>query len=364
MTISVRQRRQAIAASLSSLVLAAIAESHGSRGFAGVLLVIGVSSTAYFARRPRLSIDARGITVANLLRTFRVPWSEVNRFGFGWIGLLSCLQVHRRDGSTVNAWALSDTPSGYPRDRVQEIVAELRERLVAAGGTVDSGDVVPAPAVFAEPRSQRFASAVPHMMWVLVCGFFLVFGAATAWHAWKDLPRTYARLRASGVPATARFAGCSVVGLRQHRCRLTLTYEGTMRTWTYPQDHLQFLSLPTGSPVPVLVDPEHPATVYTAHDVESGYDAGVGGLSVFGVVLGGLGLAFFFWLRRIAAATRRADEGRSRRLYRIGIGRPLQGSSRASRKPRQRFPALRFHVRSRETRGRERGPSIRLPALE
>lgn len=313
MTIYARRRRQGILASLTFLVLAAVAHSHGADGLAVVLLVLGVTSIAVLARRPRLSADTGGITVANLLRTVHVPWSEITGFGFGSTGTVSCLQIHRRNSPPVSAWVLSDGARGYPPERLQEIVSDLRERLAAATGTVDRGDAAPSTPDKTSADGGRKAGWAPHVMWVLVCGFLLVFGAATTWHAWKDLPHAYSRLRAEGVPATARFAGCSVVDLRTHHCRLTLTYRGTTRTWTYPQDYPQFLALATGAPVPVLVDPDHPSTVYTAHDVEAGYDAGLGGLSVFGVavtVLGAIGLAFSLWLLRLsAAAGRRTAEG-------------------------------------------------------
>jgi hypothetical protein len=314
MTIYARKRRQAVVACLTFFGLGAVANSHGAQALALVLLGIGVAAIACVARRPRLSADARGVTVANLLRTFRIPWSDISGFGFGWGGTVSCLQIHRRDGGTVNAWVVADSgPNAYAPERLQEIVADLRERL-AATGTVAHGEVAPVAAVEGRPRSKPFVGALPHAMWVLVCGFLLVFGAVTSWHAWKDLPHTYSRLRSQGVPAAARFVGCDVVDLRTHRCQLTLTYQGTTRTWKYPQDYLQFQNLPVGSAVPVLVDPEHPATVYTVHDVDSGWDAGFGGLAVFGAalaVLGALGLVFSVWLLRLKSAARRTGEGRT-----------------------------------------------------
>lgn len=52
----------------------------------------------------------------------------------------------------------------------------------------------------------------------------------------------------------------------------------------------------------MLVDPEHPAVVYTVHDVAVRYGAGFGGLEILGVgltVAGLLGLGFFFlWSKR------------------------------------------------------------------
>src|SRR5206468_7530662 len=137
-------------------------------------------------------------------------------------------------GSTVNAWVVTDdVRSGYSSERVQEIIADLQERLAAANGaSVERSLDAPAePGV--EPRARRVSRGIQQATWFLVCLFLVVFGIASAWHAGSDLPQTYSRLSSHGVRATAVFAGCGVIGIRDHVCRLSLTYQGHTRTWKY-----------------------------------------------------------------------------------------------------------------------------------
>jgi hypothetical protein len=130
-------------------------------------------------------------------------------------------------------------------------------------------------------------------------------------HAESGLPHTYSNLRSHGVPAQATFVGCGG-NLRLEKCHLSLTFREETRRWTYPEDYAQFRRLTVGAPVAVLVDPKHPSTVYTTHDVDVRYGTGISGSLVFGVVLaviGLLGLAFLVWLKRLAAVTRSRFSG-------------------------------------------------------
>jgi len=131
-----------------------------------------------------------------------------------------------------------------------------------------------------------------------VCLFFVTFGAFTAWDSYHRLPRVYAVLRARGVPATARLVRCApgIGGGRGVGCRLSLSFEGRVRTWNYPEDSAQFRGLAVGAAVPVLVDPSNSHTVYTVRDVDHRTNAGASPPFWYGVVLVVLGVAGFTWL--------------------------------------------------------------------
>lgn len=155
--------------------------------------------------------------------------------------------------------------------------------------------------VIADTRNvlRSWSNRVAAWVWIGVCVFFLGFGTHLVWGSVVSRPRTYAHLRAVGVPASALLAACGHFGGgRGITCRLRLSFAGRTRTWTYANDTHQFHGVPIGAPIPVLVDPEHPSTVYTVHDVQAGTNAGWGVLAFFGVVLviaGAAGLACY-WL--------------------------------------------------------------------
>lgn len=155
------------------------------------------------------------------------------------------------------------------------------------------------PQYQARKRLRRYAIG-----WLAVCLFFVVFGAYTIWDSSYQLPHQYARLRDHGVRADATFRGCSIPPLgRVRRCRLSLRFDGRVRTWVYPENYAQFRTLPVGAAVPVLVDPSGRSTVYTVTDVERRTNAGSAGSDYFwlGVVFVGIGLAGvagFAWFLR------------------------------------------------------------------
>ena len=145
------------------------------------------------------------------------------------------------------------------------------------------------PRYQARKRLRRYAIG-----WLALCSFFVVYGAYTIWDSSYRLPHQYARLRDHGVRANATFRGCDVPPLsRVRRCRLSLRFDGRVRTWIYPEDYAQFRALHAGATVPVLVDPKDRNTVYTVTDVERRTNAGSGDSAVFwlGVVFVGIGLA-------------------------------------------------------------------------
>lgn len=151
-------------------------------------------------------------------------------------------------------------------------------------------------------RRARHWLAFYGVIWALLCLFFVVFGAYSAWDSYHRLPQRYARLRTHGVQATANLVKCApgIGGGRGVGCRVSLRFAGHARTWDYPEDVRQFEGLRAGAPIPVLVDASDPATVYTVRDVERQTNAGASSpLLWFGVVLVGIGLAGFAWLLRL-----------------------------------------------------------------
>jgi hypothetical protein len=302
-TIYARHRVEAVVATGALLLTALAAHSHNANGLAISLAVVAVLTAAFVMRRPRLHAGSEGLVVVNLVHTYRIAWRDVAGFGFGTTGATPCLTIRLTDGTAVSALVVNDNyRSGYTHAQVESIVADLQDRLAAANGTSVSREL--ATGSQARRRSMRVTVAV----WFTLCLFFLVFGIVTLWHAASGLPRTYSHLDDHGVHENATFAGCRVIDIREHQCRLTLAG----RTWTYSEDYRQFSGLEIGAAVDVLVDPKHPATVYTSHDVAVRYDAGFGALAIFGIVLaviGFLGLAFLLWLQHLAAVTRSRFSG-------------------------------------------------------
>lgn len=85
--------------------------------------------------RMRLTADDSGVTVVNLLARHRLPWTEIGDFRIGRIGLSTCLDVCRRDGSRVHAWAVTTSGvAAYSAGEVARILTDLRDRLVLATG--------------------------------------------------------------------------------------------------------------------------------------------------------------------------------------------------------------------------------------
>ena len=137
---------------------------------------------------------------------------------------------------------------------------------------------------------------------VLVCLFFVVYGAFLAWDSYHRLPHRYSLLRAHGVRTTAKLVECApgVGGGRGVGCRLSIRLGGLARTWNYPEDSSQFRGLPVGSAIPVLVDPGNSKTIYTVHDVERRTNAGASSpVFWYGIILAAVGLAGFIWLVRL-----------------------------------------------------------------
>ena len=136
---------------------------------------------------------------------------------------------------------------------------------------------------------------------VLVSLFFVGLGVHMIWQSTKTLPREYDRLSARGVAATAHVDRCAtgLGGGRGVACQLTLSYDGSLKTWVYPQNSAQFEGLPIDAPVAMLVDPQHPRTAYTVADVRARTNAGFGIVAAFGAVFvcaGAAGLGLLGWV--------------------------------------------------------------------
>ena len=120
-------------------------------GVTGILLAVLALVPIVLVRRARLSADESGLTVVNLLRRHRIPWSEISDFQLGRVARTICIDVCKRDGSRVHSWvATSCGDAVHQRQVIDGIAAELRRRLAHANaGTlrdVDREAVESAPA--------------------------------------------------------------------------------------------------------------------------------------------------------------------------------------------------------------------------
>jgi hypothetical protein len=138
-------------------------------GSTGVVLAVLALIPIVVVQRMRLSADAAGVTVVNLLRPNRTPWSEISDFRMGRVALSTCLDVCKRDRSRVHSWVVTTTGRGaYSGTTVDRVISDLRQRLMLANGespddldaravedalaAADKGDHAPAAALVAEHR--------------------------------------------------------------------------------------------------------------------------------------------------------------------------------------------------------------------
>jgi hypothetical protein len=102
-------------------------------GIVGIVLAVLALVPIVLIRRARLSSDASGVTVVNLLRRQRIPWSEISDFRLGRVAGTTCLDVCRWDGSRVHSWvATSSGDTAYQRYMINGLILDLRERLAEA----------------------------------------------------------------------------------------------------------------------------------------------------------------------------------------------------------------------------------------
>lgn len=166
-----------------------------------------------------------------------------------------------------------------------------------------------------DPRRALRRLRLVALTWIVLCLFFLGYGASLVWKSERGLPAAYAALRARGIAATANLVRCApgVGGGRGVGCRLRIDYQGHSRTWDYPEDAGQFESLQPGAPIAVLVDPRDATTVYTVHDVDKETNTGVTSPVLwYGIVLIAVGIASLAGLLWIVRGRRPRFGGESR----------------------------------------------------
>ena len=101
----------------------------------GLVLAASAVVPILVVQRMRLTADASGVTVVNLLRARHVEWSEIADFQMSRVALSTCLDVCERDGSRVQAWVVTTTGrAAYPSSRVDSLISDLRQRLMLANG--------------------------------------------------------------------------------------------------------------------------------------------------------------------------------------------------------------------------------------
>lgn len=306
-------------------MLAALAVWAATGDAAGISMLVLLSAvTLWSLRRPRLKMTESAIIVANLVTTRRIKWGDIAGFAYGEYRRSWCVEVDLVDGSKVPVRVLSDNldTGGNPSERVSAAVADLRFKLEAHTGirarpskTVALGDGSTFDLESIAGSDVGVRRAKRRLRWLNVCMvalglFFIGLGVGAVVDAAKR-PHTYATLRDRGVLLSARFEGCGHVDRfdkngKDDVCRLTVTYQGRTRKWVYRDDYPQFNQLGVGASIPVLLDPSHPTTVYTVHDVDTHDNAGVFsayGLFGFGSVCAGIGL--IAWLARNEFRTRR-----------------------------------------------------------
>jgi hypothetical protein len=157
-------------------VLGALAVVRTHSTTSGVVLAALALVPIVVVHRMRLRADIQGVTVVNLGRATRIPWPEISDFQMGRVGLSTCLDVRKRDGTRSRSWVVTTTgAAAYSRDRVGAILADLRERLKLATGesqqdldnraiedalvAADHGDPSQASALIAEGRVDPAAMA-------------------------------------------------------------------------------------------------------------------------------------------------------------------------------------------------------------
>jgi len=118
-------------------VLGALALANYHLRWQGVVLGALALVPIVFANRMRLAVDASGVTVVNLLRRRRIPWADIRDFRTGSPYRYGppVLEVCTGDGHRFPAWAVRlGGPTALSSARQDEVLTELRERLILANG--------------------------------------------------------------------------------------------------------------------------------------------------------------------------------------------------------------------------------------
>jgi hypothetical protein len=95
------------------------------------LLIIAISSVVYgCAWRPRIVADSAGVTLANPLRDYRVPWGAVTN-----VDVVNSVRVHcaptpgASTGKIIYSWAVQSSPSSARRAARRTGLSGQRPRL-------------------------------------------------------------------------------------------------------------------------------------------------------------------------------------------------------------------------------------------
>lgn len=161
------------------------------------------------------------------------------------------------------------------------------------------------------PVRGRRAWPITFVVLPLLAIFFVALGVHIVYDSAYGLGRRYDVLRQRGVQVDGQVVTCApgIGGGRGVGCRVRLVYGSSTRTWNYPENTSQFERTPPGSPVQMLVDPQHPSTAYTVRDVEDRTNAGTGPLLGLGVVYVVVGLAGLLWSVRLVHRLRHRPPG-------------------------------------------------------
>ena len=117
------------------VILGAFAVAHYHLRPMGLVLAAVALVGIGVVQRMRISADASGVTVVNLLRPRRIPWAAISDFRMGRVAMRSRLDVCTRDGIRVHSWVVTTTGlAAYTQAKVETILGDLRQRLMLANG--------------------------------------------------------------------------------------------------------------------------------------------------------------------------------------------------------------------------------------
>jgi hypothetical protein len=139
---SYRSSSQTIACVLAPVVLAVLVaalaarpqpsphEGHGKYLPYMIAFVVLFTAACWRAARARIVVSSNGVRVHNVLSSFALSWSEIERFDIGRSGLWpSVCRVHLRDGRILAAWGIQETNAAMVREESKRPAARVVKRL-------------------------------------------------------------------------------------------------------------------------------------------------------------------------------------------------------------------------------------------
>src|SRR5215469_15787027 len=157
--------------------LLAVRGGQGSLVIGAILIAFGL----VIQRRPRLEASNRGLVVANLTRTARIPWSDVRGMRIVWFGLTKCLAIETRTGKVVRSYVVTDDPrAGYSSPRFRQLLDELAT-VEEARGIESALRADDHGLIRATPDTSRMSRAIERLNWavpIVVSLSFTAVGAA------------------------------------------------------------------------------------------------------------------------------------------------------------------------------------------